>query len=218
LAVICSHGRSGLTRWALGSIAQRLVRQAPIPVLVLRPDGPLPLAVEPSTKHSARALLALDGSAHAETALLPAARVVAALAAPGHGELHLLRVILPADVARETPALPYRDPKVVALEEARTYLYTIGQCFKEGELAKLGLRINWSMREDSDAALGILDEAEGGDLADAAAQAARRYDLIAMATHGRSGLKLWALGSATDRVLQTTRLPLLVVRPREGAE
>jgi nucleotide-binding universal stress UspA family protein len=218
MAVICSHGRSGLTRWALGSIAQKLVREAPIPVLVLRPDGPLLLPAKPGDERTVRALVTLDGSALAEAALLPAARVVAAFTAPGHGELHLLRVVLPADTARETPALPYRDPKVVALEEARTYLHTIGQRFMEGELAKLGLRISWSMREDTDAVPAILDEAEGGDLADATAQATGPYDLMAMATHGWSGLKLWALGSATDRVLQTTRLPLLVVRPREEAE
>ncbi|MGZ3665474.1 MAG: universal stress protein, partial [Ktedonobacterales bacterium] len=39
------------------------------------------------------------------------------------------------------------------------------------------------------------------------------YDIMAMATHGRSGLTLWAVGSITERVLQSTRLPLFIVRP-----
>jgi len=37
-------------------------------------------------------------------------------------------------------------------------------------------------------------------------------DVIAMATHGRGGLQRWAMGSVTERVLQGTKLPLLIVR------
>ena len=36
--------------------------------------------------------------------------------------------------------------------------------------------------------------------------------MIAISSHGRSGVQLWALGSVTDRVLQTSKLPLLIVR------
>jgi len=38
-----------------------------------------------------------------------------------------------------------------------------------------------------------------------------RFDLIAMATHGRGGLQRWTMGSVTERVLHATRLPMLVV-------
>jgi nucleotide-binding universal stress UspA family protein len=41
-----------------------------------------------------------------------------------------------------------------------------------------------------------------------------RVDLIAMATHGRSGVSRWLLGSVTDKVVQSTRVPVLVIRPR----
>ncbi len=163
----------------------------------------------------------------AAPALLPAARVVAALAGPGHGALHLLRVLdLSTPGSRAAvPVLPYRAPGEAALEDARTYLYAVAQRFGEGELARLGLRVTWSVLDDADAASGILDEAEGDD-AHAGQTSSRdsadsndkpRYDLIAMATHGRTGLRLWALGSVTDRVLQTTRLPLLIIRPSEAA-
>jgi nucleotide-binding universal stress UspA family protein len=213
LVVICSHGRSGLTRWALGSVAQKIVRHAAAPVLVLRPEGPLPPTTRPGSEPAIRALVTLDGSALAETALLPAARLVAALASPGHGALHLLRVLdrSYAD-AGKAPTLPYRDADEAAREEARTYLHSVTQRFQQGELAALGLRISWSMRDDMDVAYSILDEAEGDEAGDPTRTG--RFDLIAMATHGRSGLRLMALGSITDRVLQTTRLPLLVVPPR----
>ncbi|MFN8535400.1 MAG: universal stress protein [Dehalococcoidia bacterium] len=44
--VIATHGRSGLTRWAMGSVADRVVRHAPIPVLLIRSAQPIP-AVRP---------------------------------------------------------------------------------------------------------------------------------------------------------------------------
>ncbi len=64
LIVICSHGRSGLTRWALGSVAQKVARHATVPVLVLRSGNHAqPLA---DADHAVRALIGLDGSALAE--------------------------------------------------------------------------------------------------------------------------------------------------------
>ena len=41
------------------------------------------------------------------------------------------------------------------------------------------------------------------------------FDLIAMSTHGRSGLERWVMGSVTDRLLSATTSPLLVVRPHK---
>jgi nucleotide-binding universal stress UspA family protein len=51
----------------------------------------------------------------------------------------------------------------------------------------------------------IVNHAERGD-----------YDLIALATHGRSGLERWTHGSVADQVLHTTKVPLLLVRPGDG--
>jgi nucleotide-binding universal stress UspA family protein len=45
----------------------------------------------------------------------------------------------------------------------------------------------------------------------------RKVDLIAIATHGRSGLSRWILGSVTQKVVQTAAAPVLVVRPESGA-
>jgi nucleotide-binding universal stress UspA family protein len=226
LAVICSHGRSGLTRWALGSVAQKMAQHASVPVLVLRPNADLTLVARPGQGPTVRALVTLDGSPTAEAALLPAARLVAALAGPGHGAVHLLRVLdlSTPGAGAAASVLPYRAAGEAALEDARTYLHAVAQRFGAGELATLGLWVTWSVLDDADAASGILDEAEGdGDGAGTQTNSREstdkpRYDLIAMATHGRTGLRLWALGSVTDRVLQTTRLPLLIIRPSQTAE
>lgn len=47
---------------------------------------------------------------------------------------------------------------------------------------------------------------------------AHGYDLIAMATHGRSGVGRWVYGSTTDKVLHSTSLPMLLLRPRDQKE
>lgn len=86
LVVMCSHGRSGLVRFALGSVAERLLRYGTAPLLLVRAFGP-PVAL-------AHAVVPLDGSKHAEQALDLIARLEGAVVR----EVTLLRVIdRPAD-------------------------------------------------------------------------------------------------------------------------
>ncbi|MCA9973368.1 MAG: universal stress protein [Anaerolineales bacterium] len=47
--VMSTHGRSGLQRWMFGSVAERVVRHAQVPVLLIRPGGKRPLAPTPSS-------------------------------------------------------------------------------------------------------------------------------------------------------------------------
>jgi len=95
LIVLCSHGYTGMTRWVLGSVTEKVVRHASIPVFVLREGGPIPAGPYPDATRPLRALVALDGSSHAKTAIEPAANLIAALAAPAQGALHLTRVVKP---------------------------------------------------------------------------------------------------------------------------
>jgi nucleotide-binding universal stress UspA family protein len=67
LIVTSSHGRSGVSRWVYGSVAERVLQHASCPVLVLRSDRPL-----------ARLLITFDGSSLAEQALAPGLAVAAA--------------------------------------------------------------------------------------------------------------------------------------------
>jgi nucleotide-binding universal stress UspA family protein len=68
LIVMCSHGETGFRRWMMGSIAQKVARHSPVPVLVLHEGGPVP--TQTTTSRPLRALIALDGSPLAEMALL----------------------------------------------------------------------------------------------------------------------------------------------------
>jgi nucleotide-binding universal stress UspA family protein len=216
LIVLCSHGYTGMTRWVLGSVAEKVVRYASIPVLILREEGPVPAGPHPDATRPLRALVTLDGSALAKAALEPAASLIAALAAPAQGALHLVRVVQPADSNGERSGLDESAANEQLLHEAKHYLSSTVEHMREGLVApavvKLKLLVTWSVAVDTDVAAGIVRVAENGEDAEGAG-AFGRCDVIAMATHGRGGVQRWAMGSITERVLHTTKLPLLIVRP-----
>jgi nucleotide-binding universal stress UspA family protein len=201
LIVICSHGRTGLKRWALGSVAQALAHQSPVPLLVLREGGQVPAISSEEITHPICALVALDGSPFAETALIPAANLVAALAAPNEGILHLTQVI--TSIGEESQ------------QNAKTYITGVKEQLQQ-KLKNLNLSITWSLLRDADVAGAIVDMAEHGE-GKTRAERINGCDLIAMSTHGRGGLERLMMGSVTERVLHATRLPMLIVRPQRTA-
>lgn len=211
LIILCSRGRTGVTRWVLGSVAQKVVRQSPVPVLVLNEHAIMP---PPSRAGSPfRALVPLDGSLLSEAVLEPTAWLVAALAAPAAGSLHLLRVvgILPLYEQVYSEAYLATMMQEEAQQEAQAYLKSLVQRMREGELANLHLSLTSSVTVSSEVAGTIMRVAEHVE----AEEGAGGYDLIAMATHGRGGFERWAMGSITERVLGVSRLPLFIVRPQE---
>jgi nucleotide-binding universal stress UspA family protein len=211
MIVLCSHGYTGMKRWVLGSVAEKVVHHAPIPVLLLREGGPVLVGTPPHAEGPLRALIPLDGSVRAKAALVPAAQLIAALSAPGPGALHLMRVVVSAKAARISPS-----EREAMMHKAKQYLSATVEHIREGlvasPVADLKLAMTWSVTIDDDIASGIIRVAEDGrDTEDVGVSGSS--DLIAMATHGYRGLQRWAMGSITERVLHATRLPLLIVRP-----
>jgi nucleotide-binding universal stress UspA family protein len=201
LVVICSHGRTGLKRWALGSVAQALAHQSPVPLLVLREGGQVTAISSGAITNPVCALVALDGSPFAETALIPAANLVAALAAPNEAILHLAHVV--THIGDE------------AQQRAKKYIADVTEQLQL-KLKNLNLSITWSLLRDRDVAGSIVDLAEHGASGTKAEQV-HSCDLIAMSTHGRGGLERLMMGSVTERVLHSTKLPMLIVRPQRTA-
>ena len=201
LVVICSHGRTGLKRWALGSVAQALAHQSPVPLLVLREGGQVTAISSGATTNPVCALVALDGSPFAETALIPAANLVVALAAPNEAILHLAHVV--AHKGDE------------AQQSAKKYMSDVSEQLQL-KLKNLNLSITWSLLRDRDVAGSIVDLAEHS-AGETKAEQVHRCDLIAMSTHGRGGLERLMMGSVAERVLHATKLPMLIVRPQRTA-
>jgi nucleotide-binding universal stress UspA family protein len=213
LIVLCSHGYTGMKRWVLGSVAEKVAHHAPVPVLLLREGGSTLVDNPPHAEGPLRALIPLDGSVRAKAAIVPAAQTIAALSAPGPGALHFTRVVVRPDAEKIS-----QSEREAIMHKARQYLMATVEQIREGlvasPVASLKLAITWSVTIDDDAAAGILRVAEEGEDARGAGDLGRS-DVIAMATHGYGGFERWAMGSVTERVLTGTKLPLLMVRPRE---
>lgn len=211
LIVMCSHGRTGFSRWALGSVAHQIAHHSPVPVLVLREGQAASLLTQAHGARPLCALVPLDGSPLAETALVPAANLVAALATPAGGALHLTQVVKLFTASADEGFV--RELNLEALERAKTYLASIQA--RLPEIAKgLNLSATWSVALDNDVADALIGTAVNGERAGEAGGFGGS-DLIAMSTHGRGGLERWVMGSVTERVLGASRLPLLIVRPQK---
>lgn len=181
LIVMTSHGRGGLERFWLGSVADTLVRLSRVPILLLRPHGGAPDFVAPLL--FTKVLIPLDGSELAEQILEPAL----ALGSLAQAEYSLLRVVE-----------PLASPATTQRAEAQAYLDHLAQ-----QLAAAGRRIQTHIADATQPAAAILQVAkqEGSDL-------------IALATHGRSGFRRLLIGSVADKVLRGATMPILIYRPR----
>lgn len=209
MIVMCSHGNTGLKRWIFGSIAQKAVRHSPVPVLVLNEHGLIPF--EADVSHPLRVLVPLDGSALAETALEPAVQLIAALAPPAQSEVHLMCVVdLPSAYGKmKSQAYISDSMQEEAKQEAEKYIKDMAVRLHEGPFAAFKLNVTASVSISTDVAGTIIKKAEK------TADGFPGFDLIAMATHGRGSLRRLVMGSVTEHILGSMKLPLLIVRPQE---
>jgi nucleotide-binding universal stress UspA family protein len=146
--ILTSHGRTGILERLLGGVAEHVSRDAPVPVLLLRAGEEHTLIGADGDGRSVRALLPLDGSVAAESALVPALYLVAALSTPEPGTLHLLRVVANGQDA----------------SAAESYLSALAERMQAATPEGLKLEVTWS----TSAAESVEDElialAEGYDL------------------------------------------------------
>ena len=200
LVVICSHGYTGEMRWSMGSIAEKVARHAPSPVLILHEDCVLLTESEVVPHGSARILVPLDGSEHAEGAILQAELLAWALSTPARGKLHLTRVV-------SSESSRFHEE----VERTQQYLGSVVERWQQHPPKDAGvlfdLPMTWSITVDGDPASGIIQAVENSGKGED-----ESYQVIAMATHGLGGPQLWAMGNTTERVLQAARQSLLIVR------
>ncbi len=104
LVAMTTHGRTGLSRWLMGSVAESVVRHSPVPVLVLRATDDVALAdspaprIEPSVPR--RILVPLDGS-EAAGHISPFVIAIAKLCGAKVDLLHVARPALARNPAAE---------------------------------------------------------------------------------------------------------------------
>jgi nucleotide-binding universal stress UspA family protein len=192
LVAMGTHGRTGVERYVAGSVTERVVRLAEVPVLTVR-------AVERSRVGDGydEVLVPTDGSEAAAAAVEHAVAVAARTGA----RLHAVNVV---DVGRFAAGPDYNPPL-----ELMRYLEDAGETATErvAERARdAGVDAVTAVREGTPAR-ELLDYADENDV-----------DLVAMATAGRTGLSRYLLGSTTERVVRHAEVPVLAVDAGEDDE
>jgi nucleotide-binding universal stress UspA family protein len=191
--VMTTHGRGGLNRVWLGSVADALVREVSVPVLLLRP----PQAGVPGHGLAGvrTVVVALDGSPLAEAMLAPAAGLARALGAG-------LTLFHASPPRRRQEALADRtgdgaEVRRLDRELARGYLER-----QAAPLRAQRLHVETAVVTGASPQIALLEYTESHEGA-----------LLALATHGRNGWARVAIGSVADRVLRAATGPVLLFRP-----
>ena len=200
LIVMTSHGRTGLSRVWIGSVAMGTIKQAAVPVLMLRP------VKTPDDRKAAhrlfnKILVPVDGSALAADVIAPAL----SLAKCAGATIELLRVVEPVPLVTADVGMPFAYPPLLQDDAATNHLLEEAR-FEVAELAKRlgeteGVKVNATAIVSGHVSNAIIDFARAHDV-----------DLIAMATHGRGASRL-LFGSVADKVVRACALPMLLLRP-----
>lgn len=193
LIAMATHGISGARRWLLGSVTSKVVQTATNPLLLIRPTH-TPDALTPVKMD--QIFVALDGSGLAEKTLPHACALTKRL----NLEMQLLRVYsLPVDAYVVADGVIAQGPAQYREELARQ-----AQDYLDGKVA--GLRAEGFKR--------VVAIALEGDAASEIIDLGRKApnSLIAMSTHGRSGIGRWVLGSVAEKIIQNAHNPVLLIR------
>lgn len=190
IIVMTTHGRGGLSRAWLGSVADALVRRATVPVLLYRPG------MERGSDSFRNILVPLDGSAESETAV-PRAVELGGLTGARYT---LLRVV----------QMPFLMEGLTSAELLRVDSDELDR--RRGDAERYLRRLADRIGKDGDVRTTTLLHERP---ADAILQHARDCDadLIAMATRGLGGWKRMVLGSVADKVLRGAEQPVLLYHP-----
>lgn len=197
LIVMTTHGRTGVSRAWLGSVADAVMRSVDVPVLMLRAKE-LGGAKVTEPQQFRRLMIPLDGSSRAECI------IGTALAIGGTSATYILASAVPPVPLVPEFADPYAITPVLVDAGAtdRSAAATKGYLTKTAQhLAEKGATvIEEAVTVADHAAPALLDAAKAHDI-----------DLIALATHGR-GTSRFVFGSVADKILRGSSLPILVCR------
>ncbi|HBP22722.1 MAG TPA: hypothetical protein DEA08_33695 [Planctomycetes bacterium] len=189
LIAMATHGRTGVARLVRGSVAERVLRHARIPVYMVSREG---LLRDNDEVRFDRVMIALDGSPQAAK-IIP---LVLPFVTDSQAEVVLLHVSVPGkDSVHPVPEVA----KSRAQEKAEAALDSVAEM-----LTTAGVEVH-VLGAYGDPAEQLLEAAERQDV-----------DLLAMTSHGRTGLSRWRFGSVAEKVLRQARCPLLIRTAPKG--
>lgn len=207
LLAMTTHGRSGIGRWLLGSVTDKVLHTTTTPLLMVRDydEAHPPEAVKFET-----IIVPLDGSALGEQVLPHSEslaktlqlKVILVRAVPSLGEYHQYLEHYPLDSSATVYSAMYEEFSREADARAMEYLHGVKDRLIRHRVFSVEERL--LKGHPADAIGGLAQEVPN--------------NVIAMTTHGRSGIGRWLLGSVTDRVVRQSGDLVLVVRTTEPEE
>lgn len=192
VVLLATHARQGLERRILGSVGDQLIQRTRVPVLLIPPG----LGINPDqTQTFQRVLVPLDGSMLAEQALAPVLALARLAGSNGRGGMEIV--------------LFYVADSQVTRPDGVRYVQDVRERLIQAQLPD-------SVRLTATAMVGsppgsITSAAIHGVITEPAYP--RRFDFVAMATHGRGGFQRWLYGSVAEYVLSHVTVPTLLVHP-----
>jgi nucleotide-binding universal stress UspA family protein len=190
MAVMSTHGRSGIHRWLLGSVANNLVQMMTRPVLIIRPiEGK-----EPPVPTFGKLLVTLDGSEFAER-VLPYVRA----------STNFQSVVLLLNVP-EVPEAQQYGAIVEEIDEMRAKAEDEACAYLEGIA-------NFLRQEGIETQIFVTGSRPAETIISLAEEEA--VDVVMLATHGRGEMDRLFVGSIAERIVQHTHCPVFLVPIRE---
>lgn len=195
LVVMSTHGQSGIKRWTLGSVSEKVVRVINCPVALIRVH--IPLKDIRKREIFNRVLVPLDGSIEAEQAVFCISEIAAKLK---------MEVILFQVLARGYPVVSTAGGGGYGLVMYSEQQIESDKVFTQNYLDRIGAQLKLQ-------GVIVKTEIRFGNAAEEIIKYAEELsvDLVAMSTHGRSGIRRWVLGSVAEKVLHEGSSRLLVV-------
>jgi nucleotide-binding universal stress UspA family protein len=188
IIVMASHGRSGIGRMFLGSVANRVVQATFVPVIITKATEDA--KNEYGKKRLDNVAVALDGSKLAEQALERAYQVF-----QNDVSYTLIRIVEPVAPGQQYTSEAVADYERKAREIADDYIQEqVEALTSRGATVSADVRVT----QPASGITRIADELGA--------------DLIAMTTHGRSGMGRFLMGSVAERVLRIAERPVMIVR------
>jgi len=196
------------------TLAERLARRAPMPVLVVREEWPLGTSNAGASRRPLRAVVALDGTPSAEAILPAAAELAAALAGPRLAALHLVQV----------------THEHATMDDARAYLSSVAHDIRRELLGAHGLLLTWSVLHAQDIAGALVahvDRPRRASGLDTSLEALYQPagageidpeefdggDLLVLADRDPQWTRFGSSAGVIEDALRAARCPVLIIRP-----
>jgi nucleotide-binding universal stress UspA family protein len=194
MIAIATHRGSALARGILGSVTDRVLHSASVPVLTVHPQGLTSFRGNAGAPNAI--IVALDGSERAEEAVPVALEIAQACGS----EIVFLQSVRFPYYGVAGPGVEYYGGDYGIAEQRREVLDGLSRFVKQA--------VDRGVKARAHAAIGtpaarIIEEAENNEGA-----------LVVMTTRGASGIRRWVLGSVTDKVVRSAGRPVLVLRSK----